>query len=405
MPPAVIIAYDNDHLIESLQEKKPSDIKELQLHSINFNTEVNDIIFDSIQNSSLAKLSVESSTLDDDFMMRISEELHHNKNLKKLELTNNEMENDYVTYILENCRYIEELKIGSIELTNDHFNLIFRNKLLRKLDINSVTFDFDYLSSNFDSFPLTHLTLKQCNFIGNTKNFGKLFNNLVFLSVSCVDSHCIINESSNTLRYLKISDFICIRKIKNLLIQDNLRNLDISRCKIQSQLRDLSEYMNKIKNLCSLSITDCDMRNIKCLISVFPFCIRNINFRFNSLSDDSFYAISELMKRNKNIQSLNLESNSNTLIGCKYILKEIEKNYPIRYMNLTKTPIYTEGYQEIFESSLMKNRFLIGVSKHVLNDNINNHLMMNRKRMNQRNEDLMSKSYPKRLINMMIQMI
>ena len=94
--------------------------------------------------------------------------------------------------------------------------------------------------------------------------------------------------------------------------------------------------------------------------------IRNIDIGFNEISNSSMIHLSEIIKKNENIEKLNLQNNRISNIGIQNISIYLEINNSITYLNVSKNLLNNEGcitLANCLKKNFVLTHLLIGENK------------------------------------------
>lgn len=368
-------------------------LKELKILNLSYNSlsdnNLSKIIFDN--NNKIEVLNLKSNNISNVGIEMFKEEFLKLKNLKELNLYDNQFGDAGFKNLLSILKNIKKLRILTIpncgithigiEYFAEYFKDIDKNKINKNSDENTINTNKNDLNENNNEKKENHkndndndddgfLQYLEClnlttNPFGDEceENLIKILTNLKSLKKYCLGQTQMTSFSKHRIfcklhkmnknwyfdekgGWYKISTVNLKEELLfSNIIKQNEIPLKFQKINLKWFKKNVKKYQNKLYY--DFSESDLNDNDINILIkglSFFPN-IKGINMSFcPKISSDSYLNMSECIQNLTNLTEINFSSNNINDEGLKNICKFFEKNSKINIINLSWNNITTIGF-------------------------------------------------------------
>ena len=393
-----------------------NNIEYLDLSSCSLqNTDVS-VLFNSMtKNSTFQFIDLSFNNLSNEKANMLSNMLAANTNLKKINLAGNNFNTDSIGTLLNGLSkltYLEEINVTSYQFNNklaEIVNVIMSsNSRIRCLDfeeliwkgngVTSLNFSYKCLSA------LKHICISNANFYKDVTIVTTVVHNNQTIQSFCL-TNCIVDNSGKvdifaslqivqSLNCLIFDNLTIVKEcedlIANVINNNNLKKLTLSRCDMQSStiakiaqglgnhhnlthlnmsystftdycISELSTVMAKLRFLEFLSLSNC---MAKVDAKEFLRAISTTRLKHLDLSNNHFLTseadlLGKLIARNAYLQHLNLSYCKLPPVGIENVTKQLERLAYLKHLDLSKNTLTDKAVDDV--SCLIKKSIKISV--------------------------------------------
>ena len=330
-------------------------LKELRILNLSFNslTDNNISKFAFDVNNKIEVLNLKGNTITDTGLDAVKNELIKLKNLKEINLCDNQFGDKGFKILITIMKHLKKLKLLTIpncgvtkvglEYLADVLTKETKTDLMQNLEsINLVSNPFGDESENILIKIFSNLNnLKKYN-IGQTQ-MSKISKHRILVALHKINKNWYFDQEGGWYKLSPLNleeEFL----FKNIIIE-NENPLSFDTLNVNWAKKNAKKYQNKLNfDFSKFEMNDNNIPTFNEFINYFPN-IKSVDLSFNQkITNKGFTLLSDGLKNLVNLSIINLSSNCINDEGIKSVFKFMDKDSKINYIDLSWNNITSNGF-------------------------------------------------------------